>query len=236
MWTRCLGEFSVMWVTELMISQVKKRIFAQNDQIWPKIGIFGWYGPGHAGFFGALFVCRLVVVARGLYLARHLFTLSYLSQRRKKSVQPKTSFSCPGRHFLFTVQNAKCFPPILLSRLLLRKFSYHWYQDYLIRFGQWIKWDLDSIRMSCNVLRFKNGTNLLVTSNFPFRYWKRHPDYNTMKLSKIFAGPLTRKMCVQKRKTRMTKEQNVWHVARRKGKYQPYFRSLFVFQCSNDIQ
>ena len=49
----------------------------QNDQIWPKIGIFGQFGPGHAGFFGALLVGRLVVVARGLYLARHLFTLSY---------------------------------------------------------------------------------------------------------------------------------------------------------------
>ena len=47
----------------------------KNDQIWPKIGIFGQFGPGHAGLFGALFVGRLVVVARGLYLARHLFTL-----------------------------------------------------------------------------------------------------------------------------------------------------------------
>ena len=47
----------------------------QNDQIWPKIGIFGQFGPGHAGFFSALLVGRLVVVARGLYLARHLFTL-----------------------------------------------------------------------------------------------------------------------------------------------------------------
>ena len=77
MWTRCLGEFSVMWVTILLISPVKKRIFAQNDQIWPKIGIFGWYGPGHAGFFGALLVGQLVVVARRLYLARHLFTLCW---------------------------------------------------------------------------------------------------------------------------------------------------------------
>ena len=76
MCTRCLGEFSVMWVTKLMISQVKKKDFLpQNDQIWPKIGIFGWYGPGHAGFFGALLMGRLAVVARGLYLARHLFTL-----------------------------------------------------------------------------------------------------------------------------------------------------------------
>ena len=27
MWTRCLGEFSVIWVTKLLISPVKKRIF-----------------------------------------------------------------------------------------------------------------------------------------------------------------------------------------------------------------
>merc|ERR1719350_922754 len=50
----------------------------KNGQIWPKTGIFGQFGPGHAGFFGALLVGRLVVVARGLYLARHLFTL-YIS-------------------------------------------------------------------------------------------------------------------------------------------------------------
>ena len=49
----------------------------KNDQIWPKIGIFGQFGLGHAGLFGALLVGRLVVVARGLYLARHLFTLFY---------------------------------------------------------------------------------------------------------------------------------------------------------------
>ena len=66
-----------MWVTKLLISQVKKKDFLpQNDQIWPKIGIFGQFGPGHAGLFNALLlVGRLVVVARGLYLARHLFTL-----------------------------------------------------------------------------------------------------------------------------------------------------------------
>ena len=58
-----------------MISQVKKKKIPKNDQIWPKIGIFGQLGPGHAGLFGALFVIQLVVVARGLYLARHLFTL-----------------------------------------------------------------------------------------------------------------------------------------------------------------
>ena len=68
-----------MWVTKLLISPVKTGFFAQNDQIWPKIGIFGQFGPGHAGLFGALLAGRLVVVARGLYLARHLFTLSLLT-------------------------------------------------------------------------------------------------------------------------------------------------------------
>ena len=60
-------------------SSKKKDFLPKNDQIWPKIGIFGQFGPGHAGFFGALFGGRLVVVARGLYLARHLFTLSLLT-------------------------------------------------------------------------------------------------------------------------------------------------------------
>ena len=65
-----------MWVTKLLISPVKKRIFCpKNDQIGPKIGIFGQFGPGHAGLFDALLVSRLVVMARRMYLARHLFTL-----------------------------------------------------------------------------------------------------------------------------------------------------------------
>ena len=66
-----------MWVTKLLISPVKKDFLPKNDQIWPKIGIFGQFGPGHAGLFRALLVGRLVVVARGLYLARHLFTLYF---------------------------------------------------------------------------------------------------------------------------------------------------------------
>ena len=65
-----------MWVMKLLISQVKKRFFAQKRpnlaQNW---NFFGQFGPGHEGLFGALLVGRLVVVARGLYLARHLFTL-----------------------------------------------------------------------------------------------------------------------------------------------------------------
>ena len=65
-----------MWVTKLLIFPVEIRIFLPKiDHIWPKIGIFGHFGPGLAASFGALLVGWLVVVVRGLYLARHLFTL-----------------------------------------------------------------------------------------------------------------------------------------------------------------
>ena len=61
-----------MWVRKLLISQVKKKDFLpQNDQIWPEIGIFGHFVILS---FGALLAGSLVVVARGLYLARHLLT------------------------------------------------------------------------------------------------------------------------------------------------------------------
>ena len=56
------------------------------DQIWPEIGIFGHFGPGLAGSFGALLVGWLVVVARGLYLARHLFTLLYRTNTTRISL------------------------------------------------------------------------------------------------------------------------------------------------------
>ena len=58
-----------MWVTKLLISLVK---------IWLKIGVFVHFWPGLAGSFGALLVGWSVAVARGLYLARHLFTLLLL--------------------------------------------------------------------------------------------------------------------------------------------------------------
>ena len=61
-----------MWVTKLLIFPVEIKIFCPK---MTKFGIFGQFGPGHAGLFGALLVGQLVVVARGLYLARHLFTL-----------------------------------------------------------------------------------------------------------------------------------------------------------------
>ena len=68
-----------MWVTKLMISQVKKKDFLpKNDQFWPKIGIFGQFGSGLAGSFGALLVGWSVVVACGPYFARHLHLLCIL--------------------------------------------------------------------------------------------------------------------------------------------------------------
>ena len=56
-------------------SSKKRDFLPKNDQIWLEIGCFVHIGPGLAGSFGALLVDWLVVVAHGLYLARHLFTL-----------------------------------------------------------------------------------------------------------------------------------------------------------------
>ena len=52
----------------------------QSDQVWPEIGIFGHLGqalPAHLVPLGGW----LVVVACGLYLARHIFTLCYIVPR-----------------------------------------------------------------------------------------------------------------------------------------------------------
>ena len=63
-----------MWVTKLLIFPVKKRIFCPKaTKFSPKLALLSI-----AGSFGALLLGRLVVVARGLYLARHLFTLSFI--------------------------------------------------------------------------------------------------------------------------------------------------------------
>ena len=103
-----------MWVTKLLISQVKKKDFLpQNDQIWPKIGIFGQFGPGHAGFFGALLVGRLVVVARGLYLARHLFTLSSPRAKRAgpKGLRAESARAVTGRRNSHRWEGGRLFEP-----------------------------------------------------------------------------------------------------------------------------
>ena len=64
----------------------------KRDQIWPEIGIFVHFGPGLAGSFGALLVGWLVVVAPGLYLTRHLFTLWYLGKKENKLTSVSFAF------------------------------------------------------------------------------------------------------------------------------------------------
>ena len=66
-----------MWVTKISISPVKKGFFApkrpnlsQNWHFWSN-----WAKP--CRLFRCPVVGRLVIVARELYLARHLFTLYY---------------------------------------------------------------------------------------------------------------------------------------------------------------
>ena len=74
---RCLGGFFVMWVPKLLLSPVKVFFLLKNNPFWPEIGIFGYFGPGLDGSIGALLAGLLVILARRLYLARHLFTLWY---------------------------------------------------------------------------------------------------------------------------------------------------------------
>ena len=46
--------------------RISKGYEVYDYQIWPKIGIFGHFGPGLAASFGALLVGWLVVVARAV--------------------------------------------------------------------------------------------------------------------------------------------------------------------------
>ena len=98
----------------------------KNDQIWPKIGIFGQFGPGHAGFLGALLVGRLVVVARGLYLARHLFTLyTFLSRCYKLSLSTVAENSFVKRNVeIIHICSYQCLLLILSSCHFFTKISF----------------------------------------------------------------------------------------------------------------
>ena len=58
-------------------SSKKKDFLPKNDQIWPKTGIFGQFGPGHAGLFSALLVGRLVVVARAASRKTPIYFIIY---------------------------------------------------------------------------------------------------------------------------------------------------------------
>ena len=78
-----------MWVTKLLISPVKIRIFCpKTSKFGPKFAFL----PGLAASFVALLVGWLVVVAGGLYLARHLFTLFVIKQYCVDQVLAKRNY------------------------------------------------------------------------------------------------------------------------------------------------
>ena len=68
----------------------------------PKIGIFVHFGSGLADSLGALLVDWLVVVARGLYFARHLFTLCFTNLSIKTYVNEWLEEECALCFYLAT--------------------------------------------------------------------------------------------------------------------------------------
>ena len=64
----------------MLVTKLLKGFFAQKRPNLAQTWHFGHFEPGLADSFGVLLVGWLVVVARGLYLARHLFTLCYATQ------------------------------------------------------------------------------------------------------------------------------------------------------------
>ena len=60
------------------IYRTKKLSIEQNDQIWPKIGIFGHFGPGVAGSSGALLVGWLVVVVRAVSRKTSIYFILFI--------------------------------------------------------------------------------------------------------------------------------------------------------------
>ena len=88
-----------MWVTKLLISQVKKKDFLpQNDQIWPKIGIFGQFGPGQAGLLNALlwvglWLWRAGCISQDTYLLYGFDHLVDIFSDKQVSIRATTSLS-----------------------------------------------------------------------------------------------------------------------------------------------
>ena len=66
----------IFWeAAKVLLPSVKNRIFGPKTRPNFAQNMLSWAHVGLAGSFGALLVGRLVVLARGLYLARHLSTL-----------------------------------------------------------------------------------------------------------------------------------------------------------------
>ena len=71
-WTRCVDGFSVMWVTKLLISPVKKRIFCpKTTKFGPKLAFLFI-----AGSFGAQLVGLLVVMVRAVSRKTPIYFIS----------------------------------------------------------------------------------------------------------------------------------------------------------------
>ena len=74
-------------------SSKKKDFLPQNDQIWPKIGIFGQFGPGHAGLFNALlwvgwWLWRAGCISQDTYLLYHNIIFIQFCTTQKMAICP----------------------------------------------------------------------------------------------------------------------------------------------------
>ena len=106
MWTRCVGGFSVMWVTKLLISPVKIRIFCpKKSKFGPKMAflfILGKASPAH--LVGWLWCAGCI--SQGTYLLYN-WNLSYsriFPNNRRKSIN---QIFISVWHFLHMLSNAQ---------------------------------------------------------------------------------------------------------------------------------
>ena len=87
-----------MWVTKLLISPVKKRIFCpKTTKFGPKLAFFGQFGPGHTGLFNALlwvgwWLWRAGCISQDTYLL-------YVSATYCPNVKHFPLFNYPFFHF-----------------------------------------------------------------------------------------------------------------------------------------
>ena len=81
-----------MWVTKLLISPVKKKDFlSKNDQIWPKIGIFGQFGPAMQAYsvpcwWVGWWLWRAGCISQDTYLLYDIFLPSIFDRARNKVI------------------------------------------------------------------------------------------------------------------------------------------------------
>ena len=116
-------------------SSKKKDFLPKNNTIWPEIGIFVHFRPGLAAH---LVPCCLVVVACGLYLARHLFTLYFTdvivvvvdihSERFIKSTCLQQDFFDMAAEFIDDISH---------NQLFCRQFTHFWRTFYSPLVMQW---------------------------------------------------------------------------------------------------